>query len=176
MKTNLKTEVERLLATAEPAELGPGPRAGVLDEATIRKSLAGQEGASESLLALLLLWHDHHEPAHELAQANENADGNYVHAILHRREPDYSNAKYWFRRVGQHPAYSTLVARVMILRKAHHTDELLVRLAPGGRWDAMAFVDACEAGARARVEQANLLREIQKIEFEELAFYLVEAG
>jgi arylamine N-acetyltransferase len=44
--------------------------------------------------------------SHELSQSIEgkgrNRAGDYWHAIMHRREPDYSNAKYWFRRVGQH--------------------------------------------------------------------------
>src|SRR5262245_52800840 len=107
--------LEVLLQTAEPPELGPGPRTGVRPAVDLNREL--DQTLSESALsaetadlvrALVLLWHDHLEPAHVLAQAVANRDGSYVHAILHRREPDYGNAKYWFRRVGAHSCYDRL--------------------------------------------------------------------
>ena len=148
--SGMNAVIEKLLATDAPADLGPGPREGVRREAEIRQAmdslkLDGVE--SELLLALLLLWHDHHEPSHEIAQAIENADGSYVHAILHRREPDYWNSKYWFRRVGAHPAYAELGQRVNEFLESRGERSLAAKLAPGGRWDAMSFVDACEAAA-----------------------------
>jgi hypothetical protein len=39
-------------------------------------------------------WH----AAHELAQAQDDADGAWVHAWLHRIEGDLGNADYWYRR------------------------------------------------------------------------------
>jgi len=39
-------------------------------------------------------WH----AAHELAQAQNDADGAWVHAWLHRIEGDLGNADYWYRR------------------------------------------------------------------------------
>lgn len=62
------------------------------------------------VLAGLHLWNDDIDRCHRIAQAHEAAEGNYWHAILHRREPDYSNAKYWYRRVGKHPIFSGLRA------------------------------------------------------------------
>ena len=171
----MNAAIEKLLATPEPADLGPGPRAGVRSESDIRKAVAAldAEGASaELLLALVLLWHDHHEPAHEIAQAIENADGSYVHAILHRREPDYWNSKYWFRRVGAHPAYAELARRVVQLLESRSDRALASKLVPGGRWDAMSFVDACEAAATGDSARRALLQEIQRIEFETLAAHL----
>ena len=32
--------------------------------------------------------------------------GGVWHAIMHRREGDFANSKYWYRRVGKHPAMS----------------------------------------------------------------------
>jgi hypothetical protein len=164
----MKATVEKLLATTAP-DLGPGPRAGVLGEKEIRQAMASE---SELLLALVLLWHDHHEPAHEISQAIENADGSYVHAILHRREPDYWNSKYWFRRVAVHPAYAELGRRVSEFLESRGERALAAKLVPAGRWDAMGFVDACEAAAKDSGERAALLKEVQRIEFETLAEHL----
>jgi len=69
---------------------------GELDQALREAQLAGVR--SKLLRAVVLLWHDHLEAAHTIAQTVETVDGSYVHALAHRREPDYSNAKYWFRR------------------------------------------------------------------------------
>ena len=38
------------------------------------------------------------ETAHELAQAQDDANGAWVHAWLHRIEGDQANAEYWYRR------------------------------------------------------------------------------
>src|SRR5207245_11135 len=43
------------------------------------------------------------DESHTISQGIHTVEGSYWHAIMHRREPDYSNAKHWFRKVGQHP-------------------------------------------------------------------------
>lgn len=56
--------------------------------------------------ALAALWHDAHGDwtrAHTLAQEDEGANGSWVHAYLHRKEGDLSNARYWYTRAGQTP-------------------------------------------------------------------------
>jgi len=39
--------------------------------------------------------------AHESAQQDEGPDGSWVHAYLHRKEGDNSNAGYWYSRAGK---------------------------------------------------------------------------
>lgn len=39
--------------------------------------------------------------AHESAQQDEGPAGSWVHAYLHRKEGDISNAGYWYRRAGK---------------------------------------------------------------------------
>lgn len=51
--------------------------------------------------ALRALWfaaHDDWHKAHEEAQAGNDADSAWVHALLHREEGDQANAEYWYRR------------------------------------------------------------------------------
>jgi hypothetical protein len=55
---------------------------------------------------LRALWHGLRgdwNSAHELAQAQDDADGAWVHAWLHRIEGDLANADYWYRRAGRPP-------------------------------------------------------------------------
>lgn len=41
--------------------------------------------------------------AHELAQAQDDAEGAWVHAWLHRIEGDLGNADYWYQRARRPP-------------------------------------------------------------------------
>ncbi len=57
------------------------------------------------------LWWDakgNWDNAHESAQQDEGAAGSWVHAYLHRKEGDISNAGYWYRRAGKPDCKSTL--------------------------------------------------------------------
>jgi len=167
--------LRELLATAEPARLGPEKRTGTLApdalqtrlETWLKKTRVPDE-RRRLIRALVLLWHDHPDAAHALAQDDETADGSFVHAIVHRREPDSWNSKYWFRRVGNHPAYAEIARRVAAWLATRGETSLAKKLLPDGKWDAMAFVDACEQPAG----NEEFLREIQRMEFEVLLEHL----
>jgi hypothetical protein len=62
---------------------------------------------------LLALWHDakyRWEKAHTLAQDVNDPRGAWVHAYLHRKEGDLSNARYWYHRANQPVATDSLEA------------------------------------------------------------------
>jgi hypothetical protein len=126
------------------------------------------------LEAAVLLWHDHLDASHRIVQAIEDADGSYVHAIMHRREPDYANAKYWFRRVGPHACFAELLKRVKAHLEHDGSRELAAALTRDGQWDPYAFVDECQRCAIANVDagRSRLLRNVQRIEFEVLLEHL----
>lgn len=46
--------------------------------------------------------------AHEAAQADDSADGAWVHAYLHRVEGDPGNAAYWYRRANRPVSQASL--------------------------------------------------------------------
>jgi hypothetical protein len=82
----------------------------------LRQHPAPDARSADLLHALALLWHDRLDAAHELVQAREgDAEADLLHALLHRREGDYGNARYWFSAVGAHPLYAeiTPVARAL---------------------------------------------------------------
>ncbi len=89
---------------------------------------------------LWLLYNFLHE-SHELSQSIHTAEGSWWHAIMHRTEGDFSNAKYWYRRVGEHEAFENI----------------------GSGFDPMAFVDQCERDYRT----GDLSDETQKLAFAE---------
>ena len=69
-----------------------------------RKSLADAKPPAELTQALAGLWWDAKcdwTRAHESAQQGEGPDGSWVHAYVHRKEGDQSNAAYWYRRAGK---------------------------------------------------------------------------
>lgn len=175
-------KISRFLATKESAPLGPGPRPGVFSENALAEALDPvlsaaplTSGRRQLIRALLLLWHDHLDASHTISQGIENSDGSLVHAIMHRREPDYWNSKYWWRRVGHHPCFPELARRAGEFLQATAEPELAAKLVPHGKWDPFAFVDACEAasGLPASDPRLGLLREIQRIETEMVLAYFL---
>jgi len=50
------------------------------------------------------------DKAHNSAQEDEGEAAAWVHAYLHRKEGDLSNARYWYRRAGKPAAAQTLAA------------------------------------------------------------------
>ena len=66
----------------------------------------------ENLSPLLhAMWHDHQgnwEASHNLAQDVNTHDGSWVHAYLHRKEGDKSNALYWYHKAGRSLPQTTL--------------------------------------------------------------------
>ncbi len=76
-----------------------------------RGSLANDTPPKDLSLALAGLWWDAKgdwEKAHESAQQDEGPAGSWVHAYLHRKEGDLSNAAYWYGRAGKPTAKNSL--------------------------------------------------------------------
>ena len=61
--------------------------------------------------ALESLWHERHgdwDRAHRIAQDIAGGEGAWVHAYLHRREGDQSNAEYWYNRAARPVVHGSL--------------------------------------------------------------------
>lgn len=84
-----------------------------MDWPSFKSSIAEPEAPRELSSALQALWWDakgNWSKAHECAQAQNDAAGAWVHAYLHRKEGDTSNAGYWYRRAGKDAASGPLAA------------------------------------------------------------------
>lgn len=100
---------------------------------------------ARALLAGLWLWHDFLDDSHKLSQSIATPTGSFWHAIMHRREGDFSNARYWYARCRRHPALDRIppLARAALGPSAAATAPFH-RLTDEG-WDPGAFTDAVEA-------------------------------
>jgi hypothetical protein len=112
-------------------------------------------------LAGLWLVADDLDRSHRISQGLDSREGSYWHGIMHRREGDYGNAKYWFRRVGRHPIHDALARRAHDLARAAGGENLEL----GPSWDPDAFVDLCAAACAGRSEVMELCRRIQQEEW-----------
>lgn len=80
---------------------------------TLVKSLHLEEPSTELSLPLQALWWEAKgdwEKAHELCQLAKNAEGDWVHAYLHRKEGDEENAAYWYALAGRVPSTESFQA------------------------------------------------------------------
>jgi hypothetical protein len=103
-----------------------------------------------ALQAGLFLLADFFDESHSCSQSIEGEGryhtGDYWHAILHRREPDYGNSKYWFRHVGRHPIFADLKTAVSNLHApGERSTPYQGKVISNGNWDPFAFVDLCAA-------------------------------
>jgi hypothetical protein len=117
------------------------------------------------------LLYDYLDDSHKVSQSIDTPTGSYWHGIMHRREPDYSNGKYWFRQVGQHPIFPALHAAAVELTRdapSHATSDFL-EAQPA--WDPFAFVDLVETCAHGQSPSSELCRRIQTAEWQILFDY-----
>jgi hypothetical protein len=112
--------------------------------------------APEAALCGLYVYFSCFEEAHSIAQNIPTAEGSYWHAIVHREEPDASNAAYWFRKVGMHPIFADLA------RAAGQE----------GLWDPFAFIEMCEQARRQPgSELETRARALRRVEWQLLFDY-----
>lgn len=108
-------------AGASNLEARPALSAMSLDNAFEHAPIVDPDMARCCLSGVWLL-HNFLDESHTISHGISTASGSYWHGIMHRREGDYSNAKYWMRSVGDHPVFAQL----------------------GADWDPSHFIDQCE--------------------------------
>lgn len=125
----------------------------------------------------LLLWNDALDASHTISQGLESRTGSYWHGIMHRREPDYSNAKYWFRHVGAHPTYPVLRERALALLQSGSTEsdslaDYVEAIEKTDDWDAFRFVDWCQAADGDGSTPEAVKSFLQTVQVEEIKLLL----
>jgi hypothetical protein len=110
----------------------------------------------ECLSGFWLVASDIHR-SHLISQDLGSPEGSFLHGIMHRREGDFGNSKYWFRRVGSHPIFDQI---------QYESD--------GHFRDPFDFVDLCEKACQLDSgEELDRCIRSQWIEWQALMMYLV---
>ena len=152
-------DVERILTSGTPSLQGLVAAARPTTELqrSISASLFTGAAHPKGALAGFWLYFDCFDESHRVSQEDESADGSFWHGIAHRREPDYSNAGYWFRRVGTHPVYPQILKQV--------------GTGLGPKWDPLKFNDYCEGSQASGGERLDWALRVQRVEWEILFDY-----
>lgn len=106
---------------------------------------------SNLLKGALHLLNDDLESAHRIAMACETMHANYLHALVHRREGDFSNSRYWFNTLREHPAWRELR-----------------RVRPD--WSPLKFLAWCESCSEGCPEQS--CQKLEELQAEEMRVFL----
>lgn len=155
----LTPRVAELLRVPHPTSLGPGAPAAER-RAEIAAACADLPPAAQ---AGLWLRFDFLDKSHEISQEDEgHPDRDFWHAIMHRREPDAFNSKYWWRRVGAHPVLAELVTEAAKLGYRYTTPS--------------DFVDLCEKVRDAGTPHEELAKRVQELEWRVLFAHCVRTA
>lgn len=155
------TFVERLmpLDAGHPNESARNALSNLSSIAAIGSSKVADFEMTQCCLAGVWLLHDFLDESHTISQRITTPSGSFWHGIMHRREGDFSNAKYWFDRAGDHPVFAALTA------------------ADGSPWDSHRFVDECQRALRSRdAEQIAALCQLQQREWQALFDFCYQAA
>ncbi len=145
----LNSELPRRISEADDETLGGGKP--VADPAMV------------SLLRGALLYAvDALDSAHRIFQEEKSDLGSYWHGVMHRREADFDNARYWFRRAGRQPFFDKLHLA---------TTEHSALIARQVSWDPYLFTGECEQARFGAVEKVAELAKIQRSEFDVIFDY-----
>lgn len=147
----LPSKLAEAIAAADLPSLGEGSTAmqltELLNDVEISESglvFANGENAvlsgSQAALAFSGLWllAGDLEKSHSISQDMPCRDGSFWHGIMHRREGDFGNSKYWFRKVGNHPVF-----------------EQLPKLSNGIYTDPFDFADQCSRALSDSTSEAH---------------------
>ena len=129
--------IATLLVPERVCELGPGS-----PNLAMRSALETLKAPAVCRAGLWLL-HDFLDESHSISQDLGTKEGSFWHAIMHRREGDFSNSKYWYARCANHPALATLGVQAASVVNPFPADKSLLRLVRDG-FDPSAFVDLVE--------------------------------
>ena len=172
-------QIAALLQGVSSCEIGPGqPRAAARQqlaalrpEQLLPDARVIDRGMAQCCIAGLWLVHNFLEESHQISQDIASTSGSFWHGIMHRREPDFANSKYWFQRVGDHPVFELLAGESRQIAVAASASGEARWLRELDEWDAFRFVDLCEHVWRGHQELESLCQQVAWTEWRLLFDY-----
>ena len=152
------------LRPTEVADTAKLLRIRAADDATV---CGGQAIVEPSMFALvrggLLYAIDAIDESHVVVQGIDGDVSAYWHGMIHRREGDFDNARYWFRRAGALTFFGELHRRA---------SQVASVFAAQSNWDPYLFTGLCEQDKFGDTEMRDQLVKLQRIEFDAIFDYV----
>ena len=151
-----------LLESTQPADLVAG-------------KVASRDDAS-AMLAGLWLYFDFLDESHTISQSLRSETGSFWHAIMHRREGDFGNSKYWYARCQNHPSLPAIAAAAAKFVNQMPADKSLLRVVASG-WSPSAFVDLVQSVHESPSDPRHALAvALQRVEWQVLFDHCTRAA
>ena len=151
------------LTPSEPLDRGLARSIRDADDAAVAGEAAITSAPHFALVRGGLLYAvDDLAPAHAIFQEASGDLGAYWHGMMHRREGDFDNARYWFRRAGEQPFFAKLHGAAAAVS---------ADMARQSNWDPYLFTGQCEQVRFGAEELLGEMRGLQRAEFDAIFDY-----
>ena len=134
------------------------------DDARIFGALPISPGAPVELVrAALFYYHNALDDSHKQAAKSTGDIAAYWHGMVHRREGDFENARYWMRRAGEQPVFQEMQGRA---------SDGSPHMSRQPSWDPFLFIHLCEQYKYGETEYRKELGHLQRVEFAAMFDYI----
>ena len=104
----------------------------------------------------LFYYHNALDDSHKEAQKLEGDAAAYWHGMIHRREGDFDNARYWMRRAGEQPVFTEMHDRA---------GDGAPHMTRQPDWDPFLFITLCEQFKYGELDYKKEIGQLQHVEF-----------
>lgn len=118
---------------------------------------------AELVRAGLFYYHNALEDSHKQAAKATGDIASYWHGMVHRREGDFDNARYWMRRAGEQPVFQEMQARA---------GDACPNMSRQANWDPFLFTHLCEQYKYGETTYKKEIGQLQRVEFAAMFDYV----
>ena len=131
-----------------------------MDDSALTDGKPIQDPAQFTLVRGAVLYAlDELDAAHRIFQEDHSDLGSYWHGMMHRREGDFENARYWFWRAGRLPAFQEM-------HEASRSVSPTMARQEG--WDPYLLTGQCEQVRFGAHELTQECQRLLRVEFDAL--------
>ena len=111
----------------------------------------------------LFYFHNALDDSHKEAAKLDGDFAAYWHGMIHRREGDFENARYWMRRAGEQPVFPEMQGRAT---------DASPHMSRQAKWDPFLFIHLCEQYKYGEADYKKEIGHLQRVEFAAMFDYV----